>query len=171
MIKGFNRIEINFETNEIIVMTENNSNTRTKVEPRIMHVLKILMKNSPKVVPREQLITEVWDNYGGADDALNQAISHLRKLLNDTNKENRIIETVVKKGYRFIGENNIVSDEQRESPHGLKSSRFWIVILVITLVIVAFITYTINSKNSNAPEAPVDKKINITTPAPDVDQN
>lgn len=169
MIKTFNSIEVNFETNEIIIMTENNSNTRTKVEPRIMHVLQILMKNSPKVVPRELIISEVWDNYGGADEALNQAISHLRKLLNDSNKENRIIETVVKKGYRFNGENNIISDKRREFPQGWNLSRFWIIILFIGLLLVAFISYTIMFKNSNAPEAPVGRKTNITTPAPDVE--
>ena len=169
MIKTFNNIQINFETNEIIVMTENNSNTRTKVEPRIMQVLQVLMNNSPKVVPREQLIAEVWNNYGGADDALNQAISHLRKLLNDTNKEDRIIETVVKKGYRFLGENNIVSGEKRKLPSRQDKSRFWIIILISTILIIALITYYTNSKNSYAPTAPVENETNVTAPKVDSD--
>ena len=173
MIRAFNNIEISFETNEIIIITENNSKNRTKVEPRIMHVLQILMNNSPKVVPREQLIEEVWNNYGGADDALNQAISHLRKLLNDNDKENRIIETVVKKGYQFIRENNIISDEKRKFSYAQHSSIFWMTISVIVLLTLAFLAYSTNAKNSNVPVAPVDNEINVTEPkpAPDVDQN
>ena len=45
----------------------------------------------------EQLIKEVWNDYGGADEALNQAISFIRKVPVDNNKE--IIETIPKKGY------------------------------------------------------------------------
>ncbi|WP_299116433.1 helix-turn-helix domain-containing protein [uncultured Winogradskyella sp.] len=169
MIRAFNGIEICFETNEIIVMTENHSNTRTKVEPRIMHVLKILMNNSPRVVSREQLIAEVWNNYGGADDALNQAISHLRKLLNDTNKEDRIIETVVKKGYRFIGGDTIVLGDRRKSSNLTNNMRLWIIIASIIMLVATFMVYYSTTKNSNVPIAPEDKKTNVVTPAPEID--
>jgi hypothetical protein len=43
------------------------------------------------------LISKIWNNYGGAEDGLNQGISILRKALVDTNKQ--IIETIPKKGY------------------------------------------------------------------------
>ncbi|MEM7104952.1 MAG: winged helix-turn-helix domain-containing protein [Bacteroidota bacterium] len=109
MIKINDQFKVNFETNEIMSTNLESGNQVTKVEPRIMKVLEILVKNSPSVVLREKLIEEVWDNYGGADDALNQAISHLRKILNDQDKDNRIIETVVKKGYRFVATSSIVS--------------------------------------------------------------
>jgi len=171
MIKISNNLGISFETNEIIKMTKNDSNTRTKVEPRIMHVLQILINNSPKVVSREHLISEVWNDYGGADDALNQTISHLRKLLNDTNKDNRIIETVVKKGYRFTGATKLVIEDRKDTLHKKKKSRLWLIIIAIALLIFVFIIYLISSTNSNAPVAPLNDKTNVTNPASGTDQN
>lgn len=168
MNKAFNNIEISFETNEVIVMTEDNLNDRIKVEPRIMQVLYILMNNSPNVVSREKLITEVWDNYGGADDALNQAISHLRKLLNDTNRDNRIIETVVKKGYRFLGDNTKINHRKRNFFSRQNNSKLWtpIIIIITLLLIIISIVYYINSQTSNTPIAPVDKNTNVSPSAP-----
>ncbi len=168
MIKISNDLGINFETNEIIEMTENDSNIRTKVEPRIIHVLQILINNSPKVVSREHLISEVWDDYGGADDALNQTISHLRKLLNDTNKDNRLIETVVKKGYRFTGATKLVIEDRKEIIHKKEKSRLWLIIIATVLLFLIYIIYVMSSRNTYAPTAPVDKKSNETITAPEI---
>jgi DNA-binding winged helix-turn-helix (wHTH) protein len=79
------------------LLTNNETGTQTKLEPRLMEILCILAKNREKLVSREMLISEIWNNYGGAEDGLNQGISFLRKALGDTNKQ--IIETVPKKGY------------------------------------------------------------------------
>ncbi len=150
MVKISDRLEICFDTNEIISTNDDNTSIKKKVEPRIMQVLQILVNNSPDVVSRDQLISEVWDNYGGADDALNQSISHLRKLLNDTNKEKRMIETVVKKGYRFT------SEIESETNLKERTRRFWIVIITILLISFALLFYLVYPKKSFVPVAPQD---------------
>lgn len=73
------------------------TNAETRVEQRLMIVLCLLADQPGKLVSREKLIKDVWEDYGGADEALTQAISYLRKLLNDVDK--KTIETVPKKGY------------------------------------------------------------------------
>lgn len=170
MIKISNDLGISFETNEIIEMTENDSNTHTKVEPRMMHVLQILINNSPKVVSREQLISEVWDDYGGANDALNQTISHLRKLLNDTNKDNRIIETIVKKGYRFTGATKLMIEDKKEIINTKEKSGLWLIIIFLALLSIIII-YFMSSTKSYVPVAPVDNQTKVTSPAPKAEQN
>ena len=80
-----------------------------RLEPRLMNVLCFLAANVNQLVSREQLIKEVWNNYGGADDGLNQAISFLRKLLEDGNK--KIIETIPTKGYLL----NATINEEKKS--------------------------------------------------------
>lgn len=70
---------------------------KIRIEPRIMQVLTILAANSGKIVTREELIKEIWNDYGGADEGLTQAISFLRKVVDDHSRE--IIRTIPKKGY------------------------------------------------------------------------
>ncbi|SMD32257.1 DNA-binding winged helix-turn-helix (wHTH) domain-containing protein [Reichenbachiella faecimaris] len=166
MIRISSDIEIYPDTNEVMTMADDHVKHRTKVEPRIMHVLQILMNNSPQVVSREQLIDEVWDNYGGADDALNQAISHLRKVLNDTNKNDRIIETVVKKGYRFTGELGVNYQSSQEPNHKFRLSTRWIALIAIVMLFLLFVIYWIRSSESYVPKAPMDKGTPYTTNEP-----
>ena len=145
-----------FGVNEIQDMNKENGPTGTSVEPRIMEVLEILVKAGPKVVSREELIEKVWDNYGGADDALNQAISHLRKILNDKDKDNRIIETVVKRGYRFVGS----SSDRVEERHVKRSSFSWNILLavaaIVIFILIAFKFMT--NDNGFVPKAPVSEQ-------------
>lgn len=62
-----------------------------------MKLLCILAKQHGQLVKREQLVNEIWNDYGGGEAGLNHAVSTLRKLLNDTSKD--LIETIPTKGY------------------------------------------------------------------------
>lgn len=99
-----NRILIKPSVNTMI----NADNKEVRVEQRVMHVLLMLAKTPGQIVLREKIVTEVWNDYGGADEGLNQVISILRKTLNDTGKT--LIETVPKKGYIL---NAIVTNEKQ----------------------------------------------------------
>ena len=69
----------------------------TKVEPRLRKLLCILAKQPGQLVKREQFVNEIWNDYGGGEVALNDAIFSLRKLLCDSSKE--LIEAIPTKGY------------------------------------------------------------------------
>jgi DNA-binding winged helix-turn-helix (wHTH) protein len=73
----------------------------THLEPRIMAVLEYLSRYAGQLATREAMIRDIWNNYGGGDEALSQAISLLRKILND--REKNLIQTIPKKGYRLTG--------------------------------------------------------------------
>jgi DNA-binding winged helix-turn-helix (wHTH) protein len=68
-----------------------------RLEPRIMAVLQHLSRYAGQLVSREELIRDIWHNYGGGDEGLSQAISFLRKTLGD--QEKTLIRTIPKKGY------------------------------------------------------------------------
>lgn len=76
-------------------ISDKQTSTGSKVEQRLIRVLALLAGHPNEVVSRDRLIKEVWNDYGGGDEALTQAISFLRKLLNDTDRT--LIETVPKK--------------------------------------------------------------------------
>jgi len=82
-----------------------------RLEPRLMKLLCILAERQGEVVKREFILKEIWDDYPGANEGLNQAISFLRKLLADGDKE--IIQTQPKIGYCF---NAVISSKKENQP-------------------------------------------------------
>lgn len=76
---------------------------RLQVQP--FHVLVILLEHPGEVVAREELQKRLWpaDTFVDFDHSLNTAIKKLRQALSDDKKKPRFIETLPKRGYRFIG--------------------------------------------------------------------
>lgn len=72
-----------------------------EVEPRVMAVLVALAERQGETVRRQELIDAVWDGAPGADQSLNNAISLLRRALEDTDADRRLIQTIPKQGYRL----------------------------------------------------------------------
>ncbi len=74
------------------------------VTPRAFDVLDVLIRNRGQVVEKRQLFDEVWRDTFVSDNALTKVIKELRHALQDAADSPRYIETVPKRGYRFIGE-------------------------------------------------------------------
>ena len=80
-------------------------NGRTKkLEPKVIDLLGYLACHSGEVVSRPTLITELWPDMDVSDEVVTRAIFSLRNALADDAKRPRYIETVPKKGYRFLVE-------------------------------------------------------------------
>jgi len=92
------RFVINKTRHEVF---DKESRQKTRVEPRLIKLLCMLAGNPKTVMTRSRIIHEIWNDYPGANESLNQAISFLRKILLDTNKE--LLQTIPKKGYVFNG--------------------------------------------------------------------
>jgi Tol biopolymer transport system component/DNA-binding winged helix-turn-helix (wHTH) protein len=69
--------------------------------PRVFDLLRVLVENAGHLVEKERLLKEVWHDAFVEEANLNRAISVLRKALGETPAE-RYIETVPKRGYRFV---------------------------------------------------------------------
>ena len=76
---------------------------RLQVQP--FHLLAMLLEHPGEVVTREDLQRRLWpaDTFVDFDHSLNTAIKKLRLALSDDKKKPRFIETLPKRGYRFIG--------------------------------------------------------------------
>jgi len=64
----------------------------------------MLLERSGQVVTRDELQQQLWneDTFVDFDHGLNKAINRLREALNDSAENPRFIETLPKRGYRFI---------------------------------------------------------------------
>lgn len=77
---------------------------RVRLQYQPLQILRILLKNSGRIVTREQLRAALWrDCYVDFEHGLNSAIRRLRHALGDSGQNPRFIEAVPREGYRFIG--------------------------------------------------------------------
>jgi eukaryotic-like serine/threonine-protein kinase len=77
---------------------------RIKLQEQPFHILTVLLQRPGEVVTREELRSQNWpaDTFVDFDNSLNTAINKLREALGDSADNPRFIETLPRRGYRFI---------------------------------------------------------------------
>ena len=97
----FGAFEVDIRAGEV---RKNGSKIRLQDQP--FRVLRILLEHPGVIVSREQLQKQIWaeDTFVAFDTGLNNAIKRLREALGDSAETPHLIETVPRRGYRFIGE-------------------------------------------------------------------
>ena len=117
----FGAFEINAGSGEL-----RKNGSRLKLTGQPFQVLTLLVEQAGEVVTREQLHSSLWqaDTFVDFDHGLNNAVARIREVLNDSAESPRYIETVPRRGYRFIApiitvEPTVISEpaaEVRSSP-------------------------------------------------------
>ncbi len=90
--------------------------TPVSLTPKVFEVLLVLVQNGSRLTTKEDLMQRVWPDSFVEEANLTVNISALRKLLGDTLDGRPYIETVPKKGYRFVAP---VAEVRAETPHKL----------------------------------------------------
>lgn len=87
--------------------------SRLKLQMQPFQVLVALLERPRDVVTREELRQRLWpeDTFVDFDHGLNTAVGKLRDVLDDSASAPRYIETIAKRGYRFLAEVVITPDE------------------------------------------------------------
>jgi DNA-binding winged helix-turn-helix (wHTH) protein len=82
---------------------------RLKLSGQAIQVLTLLLENPGRIVAREELQQKLWPgaSFGDFDHGLNAAVNRLREVLSDSATEPQFIETVPRRGYRFIAPANV----------------------------------------------------------------
>ena len=96
----FDEFELNLETAEL---KRNGSEVILPGQP--FQVLVALLNHPGQLVTREDLKKQLWpsDTFVDFDQSLNKAVNRLREALGDSAESPHFIETLPRKGYRFIG--------------------------------------------------------------------
>src|SRR5580765_7284859 len=74
------------------------------VEPQVFALMTMLVENRHRMVPREEIISAVWEGRAISDSALSSRIKSVRQALDDDGSAQRLIRTVHGQGFRFVGE-------------------------------------------------------------------
>src|SRR5437879_790939 len=75
-----------------------------KLQDQPFQVLVVLLEHAGEVVTREQLRQQLWpsDTFVDVDNSVNAAINRLREGLGDSAESPRYVETLPRRGYRFV---------------------------------------------------------------------
>ena len=78
---------------------------RLRLRGQPLQVLEILLERAGDVVTREELQSQIWsaDTFVDFDHSLHNAIARIREVLGDSAEKPRYIETLPRRGYRYIG--------------------------------------------------------------------
>ena len=74
------------------------------VEPQVFDLLQYLVDNRDRMVSKDDLIAGVWDGRIVSDSTLSSRITAARQAIGDSGEGQRLIRTVPRKGFRFVGE-------------------------------------------------------------------
>jgi DNA-binding winged helix-turn-helix (wHTH) protein len=96
MIFRFDDYEINSDRREL-------RRAGIHVEPQVFDVLVYLVQHRDRVVSKDELIAAVWGGRIVSDSTLTSRINATRNAVGDSGKEQRLIRTVARKGFRFVG--------------------------------------------------------------------
>jgi TolB-like protein/DNA-binding winged helix-turn-helix (wHTH) protein/Tfp pilus assembly protein PilF len=72
--------------------------------PKVFDLLKVLVQNNGRLVEKDELLKEVWPDSFVEEGNLNRNVSILRKVLGEDASGGPYIETIPKRGYRFVAE-------------------------------------------------------------------
>src|ERR1700682_2318797 len=115
--------------------------TRVKLQEQPFQILALLLERPGEVVTREELQSRLWpaDTFVDFDHSLNAAVRRLRDALGDSAENARFVETVARRGYRFLapvrGRGPAVDAELSVRPSH-PARRWWIAAAAGALVLV-----------------------------------
>jgi TolB-like protein/DNA-binding winged helix-turn-helix (wHTH) protein/Tfp pilus assembly protein PilF len=157
--------EIDLEAGELY-----KSGRRVALQEQPFRVLSLLLQRHGELVTRQDLQTQLWpaDTYVGFDEGLNTAIRKLRTAFGDSAENPCFIETVPRRGYRFIApvtrmESPAVEAPQISPVHGEQKRTFPVTTLAVTALLVVALSVSAIPRTrrlvwgvvSRSPQAPV----------------
>src|SRR6266851_8514296 len=74
------------------------------IGPQVFDLLLHLVQNREHVVTKDNLIDVVWGGRIVSESTLTSHINAVRKAIGDTGEEQRLVRTIARKGYRFVGD-------------------------------------------------------------------
>jgi len=118
-----------------------------KLTPQQLKLLQYLAEHSGEILAREQIQREIWgsDTVVEFDRNLNVCIAQLRSVLNDDSGSPRFIETVPKRGYRFVAP--VARPDKAKEALRTSLPRRWLLAGGLTVVVSAVVVVFVFARN------------------------
>src|SRR5262245_3054723 len=86
------------------------------VEPQVLDLLQYLIRNRDHVVSKDELIAAVWNGRIISESALSSRITAVRQAVGDSGEQQRLIRTIARKGFRFVGDIRETQARKKDDP-------------------------------------------------------
>ncbi len=107
----FEHYELNESTREL-----RHAGESVETKPQVLSLLAYMMRNRSRIVSRRELFEEIWADVSVSEGTLNNAIYEARTAIGDDGHQQRTIQTVHRKGFRFIAD--VDETDARGTTHG-----------------------------------------------------
>src|SRR5271154_5200533 len=88
-----------------------------RLQEQPFRVLAMLAERPGEIITREQLQEQIWGNtFVDFDQSLNKAVNRVREALNDNAGAPQFIETVPRRGYRFVAPVSVTPQTEAPAP-------------------------------------------------------
>jgi len=138
----FGVFEANLDTGEL-----RRNGARVKLQDQPFQLLALLLARPGEIVTREELRAQLWsdDTFVDFDHGLNAAVRRLRDALGDSADNPRFVETLSRRGYRFVAPvqpktneaKEVEQKDPQESTAASSSGRYWREVLAVVIVLLA----------------------------------
>jgi TolB-like protein len=91
------------------------------IGPKVFDLLLFLVQNRERVVSKDDLLEAVWSGRIVSESTLTSHINAVRKAIGDSGEEQRLIRTIARRGFRFVGEVQETDGLAASSPKTPKS--------------------------------------------------
>ncbi len=157
--------------------TINDGVIERELEPLLFKILSYLILNKESIITRQDLIDDVWCQHYVDDNAINRAISELRKALKSDKQRGLVVKTHYRKGYSFFLDPEIIYHGKgassfsqvnalKETPNKKQKK---LIALITILVLGAFISiYMFQSQSSLNNKIGNDTLLNVETKSPNI---
>jgi len=136
-------------------------NSEKRLEPKVISLLILLASHDNKVISKQQIRDSLWPNVIVGDETIARTIFALRQALTDDAKNPTYIETIPKKGYRFLVKASLVSQSLTQEKHTIFPPKNIATFTFLALILVAA-TFIGLSKDSVTDFSSIDKIVPIT---------
>ncbi|MGO4366281.1 winged helix-turn-helix domain-containing tetratricopeptide repeat protein [Pseudomonas sp. PAB10] len=86
------------------------------VGPQVFDLLLLFVNNPDRVISKDDLLRAVWNGRIVSESTINSHINAVRKAIGDTGEEQRLVRTVARKGYRFVGQIKVGGIGEAQQP-------------------------------------------------------
>jgi DNA-binding winged helix-turn-helix (wHTH) protein len=111
--------------------------SKVKLQEQPFQILTLLLEHPGEVVTREELQKKLWqeDTFVDFDHSLNAAIRRLRDALGDSAENPRFVETVARRGYRFLAPLNGTAVSVAAPSQFVSGSKHWRILVLAALLL------------------------------------